>query len=141
MAKFEIELPNDVAEIIRAGTYGDQGDLLDRVIEALPVIRGQSHNYPRTPTSEDVVVLALLFTSLGRKLDGIAGNAFRPFVSVEERAKRSEKAKRSHQTRRRKLTESPADIAPRKWAPREETSEPAAPSNIVSLSNFRGDRQ
>lgn len=133
MAKFEIELPDEVAETLRTADRRFIGGPLEVAIAALPVLHDQSHQYPRQLEDEDLEVIGKLFVSLGRFLDRQATGAHRCFVSVEEREKRSEKARRAHATRKARAGDTSADVEPTSSQPVKPQPRPSKASNVVTL--------
>lgn len=133
MATFEIELPDEVAEMIRAGGGGYGGSMMDALMEAMPALYAQDKTYRRTPLEPDALeAFARLFARIGRLLDAEAGHN-RSFVSQEERVKRSERAKRAHATRAQRRAEGLPTDAQLEREARQARGTPAQAPNVVAL--------
>lgn len=155
MARFEIEIPDNVASLMRKNSIYDEhrADMTapgSRVVDI--VGRFDQEQYAgRNPnlSDEDLAEVAIFFQRLGRWIQEFSGNSDQ-LISVEDRAKRAERSKRAHETRRRNLeaglpTPKQLRMAARE---REEAEQrrreiedpPPLPANVVVLSAFARSR-
>lgn len=133
MAKFEIEVSDEIAEEVRTIGRHCWGSVMECLLDALPLLYARDRAYrqePMEPAQRRVMVM--LFARLGRTLDSDAGHN-RCFVSLEERGKRTEKAKRAHATRTKRREEGlPTDAATERAARHQRDQPPPGP-NVVTL--------